>query len=709
MQMTIKKYISVSLFLGCYTLTTYSQLFVSSEDTSKLQNVELNDFVVNASKDKSVLKELPVSVSILNHKELELNEINSLAGFDGLVPNLFMPDYGSKLTSPIFIRGIGSRINSPAVGLYVDQVPYFEKSTHNIDLFDIESIEVLRGPQGTLYGRNTRGGIINISTLSPLTYKGTKLQLAAGGFGYRQANVSHYDKVGDVFGYSLSVNYNITDGFFTNAFNNSGADNMESYSVRNRLAWKITPATTIENIAFYEKSDEGGYPYAIYNSQTRRANPVNYDHASSYNRQLFSNALVVEHESNGFNITSTTAYQYLDDTQNVDQDFTPDPVFVAGQSQRMNQLSQEVTLRKQLTESVHLLTGISGFYQQIDRSVDVVFGDSGIVRNRLPGPYSYLKTYDNRLAGGALFGQVKYTNFIVSNLTATLGLRVDGEEANLDYVHDKTLLGITSNVDSITFKPISSLQLLPKFALNYNHAWGNFYAQIAKGYKTGGYNSSFEHLDSASFKAEDAVNYEVGIKTSLLDRQLYLDVALFYIDMKNQQIYQTLRSGRGSMLTNAGESVSKGAEIMLKAIPVCGYEVSLNYGYTHATFTDYVKDDNVNYNGKFIPYVPRQTVSANINKTVEVRNSKLIDLFRVNLLFRGAGETYWNEDNKVKEPFYSTIDAKISLIKGAFQLDVFGQNLSDTRYHSFYFESMGNKYVQMGKPRFLGAKLTVKI
>ena len=702
------KNLGASLFMGCFTLTSFSQIFVSSKDTTGLQNVELNDFVVNASKDLSLLKELPVSVSILKTKDMELNEINSLAGFDGLVPNLFMPDYGSKLTSPIFIRGIGSRINSPAVGLYVDGVPFFEKSTHNIDLFDVESIEVLRGPQGTLFGRNTRGGIINISTLSPMHYQGTKLQLALGAFGYQQANISHYNKAGETFAYSLSANYNKTDGFFTNAFTNSGADNMESYSVRNRLVWKITPKTTIENIAFYEKSDEGGYPYAIYNSQTRMANPVNYDHASSYNRKLFSNAFVVEHDADGLNITSTTAFQFLDDKQDVDQDFTPDPVYVAGQVQRMNQLSQEITLRKQLAESVHLLSGVSGFYQQTDRQVDVVFGDSGIVRNRLPGSYSYVKTYDNRLMGGALFGQVKYNNLFIPNLTATLGLRVDVEKATLDYVHDKTLRGNTTNVDSISFNPINSFELLPKFALNYNHAWGNFYAQIAKGYKTGGYNSSFEHLDSASFKAEDAVNYEVGIKTSLLDRQLYLDVALFYIDMKNQQIYQTLRNGRGSMLTNAGESVSKGAEIILKAIPVCGYEVSVNYGYTHATFTDYVKDDNVNYNGKFIPYVPRQTVSANINKTVEVRNSKLIDLFRVNLLFRGAGETYWNEDNKVKEPLYSTIDAKISLIKGAFQLDVFWQNLTAAQYHSFYFESMGNKYVQMGKPRFAGAKLTVK-
>ena len=90
------------------------------------------------------------------------DEITSLADISSKVPNFFMMDYGSKLQSPVFIRGIGSRLGSPSVGLYVDNVPYFEKTTFGFDFFDIDRIEVLRGPQGTLYGRNTMGGIINV-------------------------------------------------------------------------------------------------------------------------------------------------------------------------------------------------------------------------------------------------------------------------------------------------------------------------------------------------------------------------------------------------------------------------------------------------------------------------------------------------------------------------------------------------------------------
>ena len=123
--------------------------------------ITLNEIVVEASRDNSKLYAIPNSVSIISSNQIKTNGINSLPDVTSTVANLFMPEYGSKLTSPIYIRGIGSRINAPSVGLYVDYVPYFEKAAFNFDFFDINRIEVLRGPQGTQYGRNTMGGSYN--------------------------------------------------------------------------------------------------------------------------------------------------------------------------------------------------------------------------------------------------------------------------------------------------------------------------------------------------------------------------------------------------------------------------------------------------------------------------------------------------------------------------------------------------------------------
>ena len=124
-----------------------------------------------------------------------------------------MPDYGSKLTSPVYIRGIGSRINSPSVGLYVDYVPYFEKAAFDFDFFDIKRIEVLRGPQGTLFGRNTMGGIVNIVTTSPMDYQGNHINLSAGNYGTYSLNAGHYGKINDKLGYSLALNISIMMDF----------------------------------------------------------------------------------------------------------------------------------------------------------------------------------------------------------------------------------------------------------------------------------------------------------------------------------------------------------------------------------------------------------------------------------------------------------------------------------------------------------------
>ena len=139
------------------TATFAEDINTLPKDTTKV--IDIEEVVVIASpKETGKLKALPAAVSLLSQKDMQANQINSLKNVSSLVPNFFMPDYGSRLTSAIYIRGIGSRINTPAVGLYVDNIPYIDKSAFDFNFYDIERIDILRGPQGTLYGRNTMGG-----------------------------------------------------------------------------------------------------------------------------------------------------------------------------------------------------------------------------------------------------------------------------------------------------------------------------------------------------------------------------------------------------------------------------------------------------------------------------------------------------------------------------------------------------------------------
>ena len=319
-----KYYFLIFILISGFTVQIIAQEDKFRPDSMFMDQVELREVVIKASKDNVTYRSIPASVSVMSSSDLYDNDIRTLSGVTATAANFFMPDYGSKLTSPVYIRGIGSRINSPSVGLYVDYVPYFEKAAFGFDFFDIRKIEILRGPQGTLFGRNTMGGIINIVTLSPVDYSGTRLNISAGNYGTVSTGAGHYARLSRKTSFSLAVNYLHNDGFYTNEYTGKKVDRLNSYGVRNRVIVEASRKLTVENIAGLELSYQGGYPYAVYNDSTRTPEKINYNQYSSYDRILFSDALLLRYNHRNFEVTSTSSYQYLDDIQNIDQDFTVD-------------------------------------------------------------------------------------------------------------------------------------------------------------------------------------------------------------------------------------------------------------------------------------------------------------------------------------------------------------------------------------------------
>ena len=173
-----------------------------------LRTYKMEEVVITgSSKETNDLKSLPGSVSVVTPQAINNRQISSIKDLTSFVPNFYMPDYGSKLTSAVYIRGIGARSSGQSVGLYVDNVPYIDKSSFDFEFTDIAGIEVLRGPQGTLYGRNAMGGIINISTLSPLISRGTKLSLSYGSYNLMNIKFSHYGSRNANLGYAVSGFY----------------------------------------------------------------------------------------------------------------------------------------------------------------------------------------------------------------------------------------------------------------------------------------------------------------------------------------------------------------------------------------------------------------------------------------------------------------------------------------------------------------------
>ena len=198
----MKKHMLLIMALLASNYAMAANLDITPEDTTKVIDIE-EVIIIASPKETSKLRQLPASVSLISQKDMQANRITSLKSASSIVPNFFMPDYGSRLTSAMYIRGIGSRINTPAAGMYVDNIPYLDKSAFDFNFYDIERIDILRGPQGTLYGRNTMGGLVKVHTRSPFSYQGTDVKLSYGTKNnYLSASLTHYHRINERFAFS---------------------------------------------------------------------------------------------------------------------------------------------------------------------------------------------------------------------------------------------------------------------------------------------------------------------------------------------------------------------------------------------------------------------------------------------------------------------------------------------------------------------------
>ena len=186
--------------------------------------VDLSPISITAIKQGNNLRNQAISATVIDRREAERNHIFSAKSASEIAPNVLIPDYGSRITSTIYVRGLGSRIDQPVVGLNIDNVPILNKNNYDFDIADISRVEMIRGPQSSLFGRNTMGGVFNIYTLSPLSYQGTRLMAEYGSGNTMRFSAGHYFKPKSTLGVSFSAQYGSSDGFFTNDFNGEKCD-----------------------------------------------------------------------------------------------------------------------------------------------------------------------------------------------------------------------------------------------------------------------------------------------------------------------------------------------------------------------------------------------------------------------------------------------------------------------------------------------------
>ena len=777
-------------------------LLSSPTDTDTLRVKSIDEVTVIASpKETSPLRAQSMQSTTLSGSDLKERQIISLKGISQIAPNFFMPDYGSRLTSAIYIRGIGSRINNPAVGLYVDNIPFNDKSAFDFNLNDIERIEVLRGPQGTLYGRNTMGGLIKAYTRSPLTYSGTDIRLGyASGDNHRNVSFTHYHHPAEKFAWYIGGYYEGSDGFFTNDETGKKVDAMLSAGGRIRALYLPTDRLKFDLNVNYDFNDEGAYPYyyqgtntnGLYAEPIGRFDQILANRESSYKRSVVNVGLNTQYEADRFILSNVTGFQGLHDRMFMDQDFIHRDIYTLEQKQKIRTFSDEVSLKSKGNNRWNWVSGASMMYQSLNTLGPVNFMSDGIsflesnINSYMPDLSAMGMTmgvklndpqiemggeFDTPIFNAALFHQS--TLNLTDALKLTLGLRLDYERLSLDYSAPGEInydFSMTSARMPVSLKDLCSkpsfdgsldndyLQLMPKFALQYDFSkYNNVYASVSRGTRSGGYNVQMfgdllqeemrnlmmseiktktsdylnglaskgmpaqvinmivgnldkmpigETPDVAStvtYKPEYSWNYELGTHLSTADNRYQADAALFFIDTRDQQIARFAESGLGRMMVNAGHSQSRGAELSLRGELFRNFNLAINYGYTDAKFKDYDGGDE-DYSGNYVPFVPKHTINVDANYSWYFSDS-WANRLTLGLNYSDAGRIYWLESNTAYQNNQPQLGARATLQTKYVQVELWGRNITNSKYDTFLFESMHRTFTQKCKPAQIGIDL----
>jgi outer membrane receptor protein involved in Fe transport len=677
-----------------------------SKEVKKRKSINLTEVIIKAEKAESKLQETPVSATLLTIDKIENENINTLSDISTRVPNFFILDYGSKLSPPVFMRGMGLRRDaSPSVGLYVDNIPYLEKGSFNFDFVDIQSIEILRGPQGTLYGRNTMGGLIKIYTQNPKANFSAYVKSEYGNHNTSKTVLRVNQPISKKFYTVFNAGYSHGDGFYYNVFSGKKADSYDTYSIRIKAAYRLNNKFKAILSAGFERNNQLANPYAKYDIKTQTTKSVNYNKENSYHRDLLSIGLNVEYKGKNTILSFSTSYQYLDDKLILDQDFSPLDFFFMNQKRVHHTFYNELNLHSTKQSKIKYLVGMMYFRATTDKSVNVFYEkDYPIRAHREYNSNSYTKKYKQPTIGFAMYGQ---STLPLGKINITGGVRIEYESADLAFSALSTT-GETEISQPGYNSDLNFHQVLPKLTISYlpcKHF--TIFGAITKGFKTGGFNTSFVSKNEKSYNPEKSTNFELGIKSSWLNDRLTANLSYFSTNINDQQVNQLLPSGQGVFTDNAAKSRSWGLEMEVNGYLKDNWQIWSSFGYNKVRFLNYTNSKNVDLSNKFAPFVPRYTFSIGTNYSINFQNLS-VKKIQINLNYQHIGKIFWNEENTATQNSYGLANSKISFETRVLIFGVWAKNLFDIDYKVLYFATRSSSFVQLGKPAQFGIFAKIK-
>ena len=685
MHVTIPSLLVISIFLAA----------PAQAEEKPTNEYQLKTITVTAQKKEENVQKVPISMDVFSDTQIEDAGVTDMGELTHFSPNLFSTQMIDNRT--VVIRGVSSHslVLSPPAGIFVNDIPYSINRMQNPDLIDIERIEVLRGPQGSLYGKNTESGAINIITRQPDNDFGGKIFGEYGVFDTPNGYAPMYRIGGSVNGpvktdkFFAGVSFQIkdSDGYMENIYNgDENAAETDNKTGQITLRWTPTPVWDISFIGDVSKNNNG-FGYQRFASGTNKTDPfeINWDGDNEWTRENNNQVIHAKYKGQHFDLLSITSRSDFRTNFKYDTDFGPSDFDSDNVIYDILSYSQEIRLSS--AKDAKKFIWLFGFFA----SRDEIYANVA-----MPTYFSVRKT-DMDSESMAVFGQGTYTLYDRLHLTA--GARyehqeLDGAQFN-QFAEVQNYAGSNSNDE---FLP----KLSVAFDINDN---AMTYVTFAKGFLSGGYDfSKGNSSQDLYFEPEHTTSYEVGLKTTFFDNRLTINAAAFHIDIKDKQVLQWNAVATQRDITNAAEASSEGFELEVNARPLTGLELFAGFGYADARIDHWVADlssgGTFNYKDKYLQDSPKYTFHAGVQ--YRAQNGCFL---RADIL--GTGKSYSDAENIQEVDGYETVNLKVGYEQEKYDIVLWADNVFDEEYITSQYE-YGGALVQDGAPLSMGVKLTYR-
>lgn len=652
---------------------------IYAQDTPK----ELDKIMVTAQKTEQNIQDVPITMSVFDEYLIEDKKIESVEDIAQYTPNFMI-----SVTGIPVMRGLSSSGPelSTSSAMFIDGIPILHGIGFNEELMDIERIEVLKGPQGTLYGKNTQSGAINIITKQPNNKTKAKVELELGEDNKKELSLSVSGPlIQDKFYMGISAKHHEKDGFVKN-INLGGYEDDKNYKY-GKLVLRATPRDNLDIslISSIKDRDNGRNP--VNNENLNNYKEVTSDLDSKDKTSSTMYALKIKYDLGNYQLQSITTKRDIDNTTKYDNDFT-------NIYERTNHMFKDIKLRNisqelRLSSSTENLNWLVGIYiDKEDYTMDYHY-DKYVTM----GGGMVFKGHDIYEVDGNSLGLFTHGDYsLTDTLNIIAGIRYDRDTKYFKEIQDSfdpTRLNLADQSNSYS-------EFSPKLGLNYKlNDTSSIYTNISKGYKSGGYYAFAPRDELKKYEKETLWNYELGTKNSFLDNSLLLNGTIFYMDIDNKQ-FVSYYDGE-SYMSNAAKATSKGIELDLNYVFNDNITLFAAYGFNISKFKDF-KDDRGDYSDNYHPNAPKY------NYTLGVSYRDASGYFtRINL--NGYAKRYIDKENTLSKEAYEVVNTKIGYETSSYDIYLYANNLFDKEYDSLYTSATTTIYSQ---PREIGMQLAYK-